>query len=992
MRNNQPITQNEFVLSDDMLLVSRTDTHGTIIYANEDFISASGYAQDELMGQPHNILRHPDVPEHVFADLWATIQSGRPWRQIVKNRRKNGDHYWVQANTSPIFEKNQLVGYLSVRTPATREQIKGAEQAYTAIHAGKLKLRNGQPDSFWGRINIFAHWNPLITLMPATASALLAGVLHLMDALPDTLNVLTIFLTSLSIVHVIYYLKRIKQAIGAVDRISEGDLFGFIDIHGENSSGSVNRRIQNLQTRLGAQMNEINLNLRMSERLKSGLDKQSAMMMLADQNGTILYMNASLRDFLKPLESNIQREVPDFVADKLVGKSTGCLFKHDLELLQQILQLKGNQKFEFDFFGAQIGLNANTITQEGRKIGLVLEWQDIYQQQYVESNFKNIVRDAQEGRLHSRMDTSGLDGFFLEIGTAINKLMDNLQSTMIEISVMLNHLSEQNLTARPKHEHKGQFAWTIKNLVLGFENMSESFCGAANLAQEVNQSAESVAHSNKELADSIQRQVKELQMTAHTMSGITDKVEETSRQASAANQLAKKTQTEIIDGNQSMMEAVQAMKEIEEVSQKITGIVTLIDSIAFQTNLLALNAAVEAARAGEHGRGFAVVAGEVRTLAQRSADAAKDITTLINQTSEKIADGTQKVMTTSQMMQTIIEQVKEMTNSIATISDHAHQQSGEIAQISRSIEELDNAAEENSTLVMENSSLADYLRGVSNTMDTLISSFELGDCENGANRSDSQRPPILVVDDNLSNLKVAEMVLRNSGFRTYSARSGEAAIKQANRLKPKAILMDIEMPRMDGFAATAKIRQAGMRMPIFAYTGHDNHYIDDHKNNGMDGIIRKPLTPDALIQTLAQSGVHGHIDKEAEEQELINRKLKSSSLAPKLQEMIKAHLAWKKRIRQLISGEDIGIPKEKAIDHTSCILGQWYFSEGQSLMNIPTMKELGDVHQQMHQTIGVVMDAFEVDDYEVMETSVNELDNYSNQVVALLKQMIIQHS
>ena len=99
MRNNQPISQKEYPLANDALLVSYTDLQGNIVKANEAFVEASGYSWSELMGQPHNLLRHPDVPQQVFADLWATIQDGRPWAQIVKNRRKNGDHYWVSANT-----------------------------------------------------------------------------------------------------------------------------------------------------------------------------------------------------------------------------------------------------------------------------------------------------------------------------------------------------------------------------------------------------------------------------------------------------------------------------------------------------------------------------------------------------------------------------------------------------------------------------------------------------------------------------------------------------------------------------------------------------------------------------------------------------------------------------------------------------------------------------------------------------------------------------
>lgn len=104
MRTNLPITQQEYVLRDGATIVSRTDLKGKITYINDDFLEASGFTTSELIGQPHNLVRHPDMPEEAFADLWKTLQAGKPWTGLVKNRRKNGDHYWVVANATPVRE------------------------------------------------------------------------------------------------------------------------------------------------------------------------------------------------------------------------------------------------------------------------------------------------------------------------------------------------------------------------------------------------------------------------------------------------------------------------------------------------------------------------------------------------------------------------------------------------------------------------------------------------------------------------------------------------------------------------------------------------------------------------------------------------------------------------------------------------------------------------------------------------------------------------
>lgn len=131
MRTNLPITQKEYPFPKGETLVSVTDLKGRIRYCNETFVHVSGFQMAELLNQPHNLIRHPDIPEEVFRDLWATIKSGKPWSGTLKNRRKNGDHYWVVANVTPLADERGLTGYMSVRTEASREQIQAAEALFT---------------------------------------------------------------------------------------------------------------------------------------------------------------------------------------------------------------------------------------------------------------------------------------------------------------------------------------------------------------------------------------------------------------------------------------------------------------------------------------------------------------------------------------------------------------------------------------------------------------------------------------------------------------------------------------------------------------------------------------------------------------------------------------------------------------------------------------------------------------------------------------------
>jgi len=160
MRNNQPVTQREYSFSDHQRLVSTTDLKGQITYCNDIFSEVSGFDRSELIRAPHNLVRHPDVPSAVFEHMWTRLKQGQPWMGIVKNRRKNGDHYWVNAYVTPVVDKqSKIIGYESVRTKPTREQVQRAETLYSRLNAGK----SGVPKHCnW--LPLLSRWLPFILI------------------------------------------------------------------------------------------------------------------------------------------------------------------------------------------------------------------------------------------------------------------------------------------------------------------------------------------------------------------------------------------------------------------------------------------------------------------------------------------------------------------------------------------------------------------------------------------------------------------------------------------------------------------------------------------------------------------------------------------------------------------------------------------------------------------------------------------------------------
>jgi aerotaxis receptor len=173
MRINTPVTGHEHAIEADATLMSTTDERGKIRYANAAFILTSGFTEDELINQPHNIVRHPDMPEEAFKDMWDTLKAGQPWTGLVKNRRKNGDHYWVRANAAPVVRQGKTQGYISVRTTPSRDEINVADSLYQ-------KLKSGQQGGIQFRRGILVNsgWRSLLTLhKTASTRARLYGLL-----------------------------------------------------------------------------------------------------------------------------------------------------------------------------------------------------------------------------------------------------------------------------------------------------------------------------------------------------------------------------------------------------------------------------------------------------------------------------------------------------------------------------------------------------------------------------------------------------------------------------------------------------------------------------------------------------------------------------------------------------------------------------------------------------------------------------------------------
>ena len=268
MRLNHPVTQVEYPFPSGETLVSTTDLKGRILYCNPGFITVSGYTKEELLGQPHNLIRHPDMPEEAFRDLWSTIASGRPWSAAVKNRRKDGSFYWVMANVTPLMDGDTPVGYMSVRTQATRAQIDASESLYRVmreekasgrlvhrldggtlrVHTVSGRLREALRLGLSGKVT-------LVTGLLCGASTLATGMA---DGALGTSEMVLGAVASLvgagvgRFVLAKQALAPLQDLLKTANRMAAGDLTQRIDGHGDDVTGLLKRAMAQLNVNLRA--------------------------------------------------------------------------------------------------------------------------------------------------------------------------------------------------------------------------------------------------------------------------------------------------------------------------------------------------------------------------------------------------------------------------------------------------------------------------------------------------------------------------------------------------------------------------------------------------------------------------------------------------------------------------------------------------------------------------------------------------------------------
>ena len=546
--------------------------------------------------------------------------------------------------------------------------------------------------------------------------------------------VLTLVVLAGTLLLVLYFFLAFRasllSAIGAlrsgVQRMAAGNFAETVALDSRDELADIAAELNATQAQLRDSFERERAAANAALRIKNALDVSSNCVMVADADCEIIYCNRAIFEMFSKVESQMRQQMPGFSVAGLLGSNIDMYHRQPAHQRGMLANLKGEHRAEIEVGGRLFSLIANPIVNEqGERLGTVVEWRDRTQEAAVEQEVAQIIAMAGRGDFAQRLDTSRMEGFFLELSKGINGLLEAVELAVSDVARLFGRLAEGDLTQRIEADYEGLLGELKNDANQTIDTLESTLGRIMEASRSVSTAAQEIAHGNQDLSSRTEEQAASLEQTAASMEELTSTVKANAESAREARQMASLAADTAGKGSRSVQQMVGTMSEIEQAARKIVDIIAVIDGIAFQTNILALNAAVEAARAGEQGRGFAVVAGEVRSLAQRSAAAAKEIKALISDSVSKVEQGTTLAGQTGTVIAEVVDSVGRVAEVVADISAASAEQSSGIEQVNTAITHMDDVTQQNAALVEQASAAAESLEEQANVMVEAVSVFRM---------------------------------------------------------------------------------------------------------------------------------------------------------------------------------------------------------------------------------------------------------------------------
>ncbi|PWC85763.1 chemotaxis protein [Azospirillum sp. TSH100] len=669
MRLNEPITDREIVMEDGVLLVSRTDTGGRITFVNKAFVDISGYAEAELIGAPHNLIRHPHMPEEAFADLWATIKDGRPWEGLVKNRTKSGDFYWVRANVTPVIEDGAVTGFISIRTKPSREQVAATERLYTDIRNGRarhLAVREGQAVGLSAGA-AFRRWLATVTgrltmiFAFMILSMLVVGGVTLRGMSDSNASLKTVYEDrTVPAVQIGEILDHMRDNVQTLQRL-------IIDTRDGTDPKAMAQREERITK------NDTVIDRLWADYLTTYLTPEEKTLAERFAKQRAAFLNEGLKPAVE-----LARQGDSLRLEVLVRDRIDPLFQAAFQTNKDLLQLQLTvAKAEYegaleDFqwhlvFAVAAGL---AVLLAAVFCGLLLLRTVRRPLAAFSADFDAIARNDQ---------THIID---LPAAAEFHPIAGQLRGLKARLCYAVQERVER---ARQADEERRRALETMASTVereagRAVEEVAQRTGAMADDAEGMSGSAERVSINAQTVASAAGQALANAQTVAAASEELAASIREISSQVAHSSAVTRRA---VESGHHTQA----TIRSLSETVAKVGEVVNLIQSIAGQTNLLALNATIEAARAGEAGKGFAVVAQEVKNLANQTASSTEEITRQITAIQAVTDEAVQAV-------KEIGETIAEIDHIAGSIAAAMEEQAAATQEISRNVVETSTAAQE----------------------------------------------------------------------------------------------------------------------------------------------------------------------------------------------------------------------------------------------------------------------------------------------------------
>ena len=462
-------------------------------------------------------------------------------------------------------------------------------------------------------------------------------------------------------------------------------------------------------------------------RVKSALDNVSLPVRIADNDGTVVYINHALQATLRKYQEGFRKQIPGFDPDRIVNGSVGVFYADPQAALTRLRNLTSMVHTRLELGGRQYDLSTSpVISQGGERMGTVGQWVDVTEQLIAEQQSEALVQAASQGDFSQRLSMDGKTGFFANLSTGMNQLVDTSEQGLTDVAQVLAAFAEGDLTQRIERDYDGLFGAVKNSANATAENLARVMDEVRGAADALTGAANQVSATAQSLSQAASEQAASVEQTTSSIDVMSASISQTSDNANITDGMATKTSKEAVDGGSAVTETVAAMKQI-------AARIGIVDDIAYQTNLLALNAAIEAARAGEHGKGFAVVAAEVRKLAERSQQAAKEI-------GELARSSVTTAERAGQLLDQIVPSIQRTSELVQEIAAASAEQSDSVVQIGGAMGQLSKATQQNASASEELAATSEELSGQAEQLQQTVSFFKTGE---GSPKVRSRHQPVV---------------------------------------------------------------------------------------------------------------------------------------------------------------------------------------------------------------------------------------------------------